>query len=226
MFRSQTYPGTRPFIHALLFRCPPAGFKRVTRITWEAAGKITAVVRVTFSFHSNLFPIVELRNSPDAQRECRVHHRPFESRAIQRHETRRIVIVYQGRDFQGIRIKCVIFQLIAKSPHGQLFCEYPERNTPQGKIKNRIKFGVSAIPARVATDEESGLGRIALEYLPYHPHLWVLTMEGVGEIAYETARHVLDRILTNPIYAGGPDPPKRVLYLVTSDFRLFLVHIG
>src|SRR5882724_920922 len=50
-------------------------------------------------------------------------------------------------------------------------------------------------------------------------------MQSVGEIANEAAWHILDGVLTNPIDSGCSDPPKRVLYFVARDLKLFLVHI-
>ena len=77
----------------------------------------------------------------------------------------------------------------------------------------------------MSTDEESGLRRIAFEYFAHHPHLWVLTMQCVRQIANKATWHILNRVLANPINARNPHPPERILYFVPRHLRLFLVHI-
>src|SRR5437762_7635275 len=74
-------------------------------------------------------------------------------------------------------------------------------------------------------NEECGVSRVAFKYFPYHPHLWILAMERVRQVTNKAARHVLNGVLTNAIDAHDTNPPERILYFVTGDFGLFLIHV-
>src|SRR5207249_4681430 len=63
VIRAQTYPGTRPLKHFLLFWPASFGSEGIASIAGKAAGKVAAIVRVLFSFHGDLFAVVELRNA-------------------------------------------------------------------------------------------------------------------------------------------------------------------
>src|SRR3989442_2131994 len=93
-------------------------------------------------------------------------------------------------------------------------------NLPQRKIKIGVQFGINAVPTRVPTDEESSLDRIALKHFPYHPHLRILSMERIGKIANESARHVLNRVMANSIDNRGADPTSRVQHFGARNLRL------
>ena len=77
----------------------------------------------------------------------------------------------------------------------------------------------------MAADEVGSVHCIDVENFTDHPHLRILAMQGVGQLANETSRHVLNCVLANAVDAGGANPPKCVLNFVPHDLRLFLVHV-
>src|SRR5438128_6386927 len=105
MLTAKTYPLTRPVIHSLFFRGAPSGGKSIPSITGKAAGTIPPVVGIPLPFHGNLFAVVKLRDTADAQRERDVQHGALQVGAFQRHESRSVVVVRHHRDSQGVRIE-------------------------------------------------------------------------------------------------------------------------
>src|SRR6185436_17633413 len=102
---SKSNPRARPLKHLLLVRLPLLTSKSTLR-------EITTIIRIVASLHPDFFTVVKLRNSTHAQDECDVHHRARGRRALEREKPRRVVIVRKHREFRGIRIERVVFQLL------------------------------------------------------------------------------------------------------------------
>ena len=77
----------------------------------------------------------------------------------------------------------------------------------------------------MTADEEGSVRRIAFEYFTDHPHLWVLAMQRIRQIADECSWHVLNGVLPDTIDARNADPPERILNLVARDLEFFLIHV-
>ena len=115
--------------------------------------------------------------------------------------------------------------MIAERTHGLLAGKHIQRRVPQWKIKVRVELCIDAVPTIVTADEKRRLRRIALEHFAHHPHLWILMVKRIREIANESSRQVLNRVLANAVNAGNAHPPQRILNFIARDFGLFLVHI-
>src|SRR5262249_62047569 len=102
----------------------------------------------------------------------------------------------------------------AQCAHRLLAREDIERGLPQGKVEDRIKFGVNPVPAGAPAHEERRMRGITIEDLADHPHPRILPMQGEAEVADEGARHKLDRVLANAVQPRYPDPPQSVLNLI------------
>ena len=105
MFRSQTDPGARPLTHLLLARLASGGIESIARVARKAAGKIATIVGIVLAFHRDLFAVVKLRDAAHAEGKRDVHHRALKRRAVERHETRRVVIVCERRYLRRDRDK-------------------------------------------------------------------------------------------------------------------------
>src|SRR5713101_4324829 len=98
MIAAKSYPIARPLPHALFILRSPAALKSIPGIAGEPAGKIPPVVGIPLPFHGNLFAVVELRDTTDAQRERDVQHCALQAGAFQRHESRSVV---EGASLEG-----------------------------------------------------------------------------------------------------------------------------
>src|SRR5260370_40855517 len=99
-----------PLPHPLLARGALAGEKCIVLIPGEATGKIATIVGIFFPLHSDLFTGIKLWSPSRGQHERRMQHRTFKRRALQRHETRRVMIVDERGDSRWIRIKRVVLK--------------------------------------------------------------------------------------------------------------------